>query len=770
MTTFIDYVGKRKNKAIFSFRKNKKKLGILEVPSFFPYTSIRDEKQANEILEIIKAHPELSTYPSSFYDWNKSVAHILLPPQKAKLFRDVLNSARKKSYRSQPRIDKLLRWGFNPLNKFQGWPKETYKFTPFWNHHVSLSHSLESELEEKSIAQRNNLDDINEIGDYLSFKEIAQQRIVFYDSETTQFMNEDNSIDWGTLLFVENGKIIRGEHHTRRNVTKNEHDGFYVARHNTAKEILEQGVAKSINEFDPWIICVFNSNFDLWEVPQRSEARLGIDINGINPRKKVTLKTRERFLIPGREVFDICSLAKFYFKYLPNSKLDTLAKFLSEKWEIPWQGKSVSYEELAELSISEKQEDLERVMDYNKGDVTAIYNLIFSPNSHLLEDTAEIARTSEISLTEACNREFSVESLRDKSHFVSLGVHKDVGYSGKLRMDAARIYAKKKQKYKQNLLEQKKSPRIEREELTDAILDIMYKTHEEKHKHFLLHTPEIKKGRFENVSQVYIPWGILSQKILAKRFQETRDFTSVYYQAQETERKHGIAQWTSGLAEKLFIDSYFFEKEKQNLEKMLSESKLNETFFRALFGADLHDFYKEYERDSSEKRKRVAINKFLKPEGIKLLKKLKQEKNWNFEIFESFLDQYKLKEAHYSGFLGTHGCYAGEFREDIQRQIDRTWESFKGEFVNLKSDYLFIQDYSPSHSCPLVLIKENFPLISLSLGNIVYENQRVLMGCGLQRPKKKSPEEIAEKTKDIKSLLERKTELSLTEIRKIINS
>ena len=85
MVIFIDYVGKRKNKAVFSFRKDLSRLGILEVDYLFPYTTLKDKDQASQMLEIMSRDPELSQFPHAHYDASREVSHILLPPGKAEL-------------------------------------------------------------------------------------------------------------------------------------------------------------------------------------------------------------------------------------------------------------------------------------------------------------------------------------------------------------------------------------------------------------------------------------------------------------------------------------------------------------------------------------------------------------------------------------------------------------------------------------------------------------------------------------------------------------
>jgi len=759
---FIDYVGKRDNKVAFSFRKDGKRLGIMNVDYKFPYTTYRDSEKAAEVLEIIDSNQELAGNPHDYYDWNKQVAHILLHPSQAKLWRETMKQARKKSFISQPRITSFLKWGFNPIFSFNGFPRDSYKFTPFWNHKVILSSDLERELEEKGEVERKDLTDLN-LQDYLTNDEIKSQRMAFYDSETTQFQSGDDKIDWGTLLLVENGKIIRGEHHTIRNPKGDSYNGFKIIHHNSAQEILENGVSKSIMDFDPWIIFGFNANFDFYKVMQRTDAELKIDFEGKRPRKKVSLDTRERFLIPGREIIDVCSLSKFYFRHLPNHKLNTVMNHLSEIWGIPWEGKLVNYDELARLSISNNQQDLEKVMDYNKGDVLSLYGLMFNPKSRLIENTADIARIANISLTEASNREFSVETVRDKSHFIALGIHKDTGFGGKLKMDAAKIYSTKERRFKQKLLNQQDS-KNHTEELSDGLLEVLYGHRELEFKSSILNCPKVKKGTYENVSQLYVPFGIFSQQILLHRFPEARDFIYIYNTAKEPERKHGLGQWISGLAEKLFIDAYFFEDSSKDFNNMLNEFSLDKNFVQTLFKGNFQQFMAEYRRKYSSKRKSEIIERLSVIDPYPLLNKPRQRNLWDSEALEmpeitpedaleSLLDQFKLKEAHNSGFLGTHGCSVSEFREHLQYQVDKMWKSFSGNFINMKGDYIFIENFSAKENCPLIAIKNNFPVTSKNLGEIIYENQDTVVGAGVQRARKKTAEQVSRIKRETKDLL-----------------
>ena len=753
MVTFIDYVGKRNNRVVLSFRRDGESFGCLEVDYLFPYPIVGEESQLEDARKLIEQNEELKDAPYEFYNQAKRALHVLLHPSRAGLLRKLMTGNRKKSLLRQPRADDLLKWGLNPITGFDGSPKDSYRFTPFWNHEVKLSGSLESELKEKSRAKRKDLSEL-EVGDYITEQALWKERVAFYDCETTQFKREDKSVDWATLLLVEgSGEIVRKEIHTTRKIHRSEYDGFQIIGHETGKKVLEEGVTRSIVDFDPWLAMAWNCNFDLYEAPKRTKAKLAIGLDDSVPAKKVSLSTRERIHISGREVIDLLSLSKFYFKYLPNFKLDTVARFLAKKWGFEWQGKSASYEELAKLSVSDKPEDLVKMIQYCQDDVLAMHNIVFSPASSLLEDVFRIARECDISLTEACNREGSTEDMRDKHHFLALGYHRDTGYGGKMRMDAARKYTAREKEFKSVLLKQEKTSK--QEQISDLMLGQLFHEHEEKARIELLHSPEIKKGRFERVSQVHVPWGVFAIRLLVNKHPAMKNLYLVYSGKIGEHRKHAVSQWINGLAEKLFIDLYFYEHSSKELESMLSDSKLDKSFFTTLFSRRYDEFIREYKRKAGEGEKRSVISEFLTEEGTKLLTKLRDEKSWDFTRLVSVLDQDRLVHAHNLGFLGTHDCKPEEFRKEVQRNVDLMWDGMRGSFINLKGDYIFMQDYGwqEGREEMLVPVKRDFTALSFRTGIIVYDNEGILVGCGLQRAKNKTPEEIRQKTESIKSLL-----------------
>ncbi|MBW2979482.1 hypothetical protein KY307_02420 [Candidatus Woesearchaeota archaeon] len=201
---------------------------------------------------------------------------------------------------------------------------------------------------------------------YLTPDEFLSLPSLFIDIEVPLFMDEDYTIRWVGCLYA------FGNQREYRIFTLNDLclKDVTIQKAGNEKELVKL-VKEYILEKDPFVIYVYNAAFDLVELRERGDFRPGWEKS--KPGYQSRIKFFERFKMRGRLIIDLLSWAKIALGFLPDKKLDTVARYFNIG------KKELSYEELAACEKAVIGGDIEKgraIVEYLLGDLELLEKLI----------------------------------------------------------------------------------------------------------------------------------------------------------------------------------------------------------------------------------------------------------------------------------------------------------------------------------------------------------------------------------------------------------
>ncbi len=390
----------------------------------------------------------------------------------------------------------------------------------------------------------------------LSYPELMDQKWLFLDIEVPRFKTNDE-VSWVGLAYNHKGTVTK-EMHTLSDVGAQIHEGYSIHRYDTEEQLAE-GVQHSIQKENPFIISPYNAKFDilkLRESRRKSKNKFDIGAAHTEPRTEVTLKFFERVGIQGRSVIDLLRWAQAAFDYLPNQKLEMVAKHIlgDERFK-----KSISYEQLEDLeniardgSNPIQKESAQTIATYLSHDVNVLLD-IFNSNEFrsTFKIATELARDFNVPLASLLHSPSAINAIQKARFHNVLGIHRDDVYLLTKSLTKQRTAAKSH--FRDHI-----------EDLVEDAVSI---------------SPAIKEhkiGVYGNVIKAYIPFGACLRDLIAKRFPES---SQLFDKKPDSSRDH----WTSD--EKLFLAKYenaiadfmitdyaglkLMEKQKDRIEKSL---------------------------------------------------------------------------------------------------------------------------------------------------------------------------------------------------------
>ena len=201
---------------------------------------------------------------------------------------------------------------------------------------------------------------------YLTPDEFLSLPNLFIDIEIPLFMDGDYTIRWVGCLYT------FGNQREYRIFTLNDLrlKDVAIQKAENEKELVKL-VKEYILQKDPFVIYVYNAAFDLVELRERGDFRPGWEKS--KPSYQSRVKFFERFKMRGRLIIDLLSWARIALGFLPDKKLDTVARYFNIG------KKELSYEELAACEKAAIDGDTEKgraIVEYLLGDLELLEKLI----------------------------------------------------------------------------------------------------------------------------------------------------------------------------------------------------------------------------------------------------------------------------------------------------------------------------------------------------------------------------------------------------------
>lgn len=386
-----------------------------------------------------------------------------------------------------------------------------------------------------------------------SASEILGKKWMFLDIEIPYFRREKPEVTWVGVTYIENGKERR-EIHTTHDIGETEFRGCKIFKYANESELVSK-LSEAVNRENPDFVSSYNTRFDLIKL-RETEAGFGIGEDETQPLFKVTTKFFERIGIKDRLVVDFLRWAKITRRYDINAKLETVAGF----------EKDISYDELEELeekSLAGDKKSGKIIAGYLASDVSRLSQLFKSEEFRKnLEDVLWISENYDVGIERLFHSPNCINDCQEKEYFKELGTFRDS------------LPQNFRTKRTQQLKMQAKQ----------AVMDkVVKKSIEFKD----------KKGVFEEVQKVYIPFGDFFREAISVRFPNAKKFYNLRDSHREDKKRlYFIEQYSLDLCRWLREDYGAFIKDSSKFEGLIERNKIIREDFEKVY----HRFRNELER------------------------------------------------------------------------------------------------------------------------------------------------------------------------------
>ncbi len=301
--------------------------------------------------------------------------------------------------------------------------------------------------------------------------------ICYIDIEEPFFDTPEEEISWICQRFVK-GKERQNEIYTIRKTTPlRENSETQIFNYPSERDCLA-AVTEEINSRNPHFLIAYNAPFDLIEIREAEEEGFLIGARESGPKKEVSKDTFLRVAVAGRQVLDLLRFSRFAYPFLPNHRLETVAKFLGLNFT-----KSLNYNQLAAEERKAVSGDLsaaDKIASYVGGDVAVMEEIIKKTN--LLEVVSLVCRFFSIEPYKAVYSQEAVDDWLKRYYFKQVGTYET----------DTRFFSKENQeKHKDR------------------------KTLAQKTKYGIMLPGGNKPGLYRGVSYVYLPWADHLKEIFA---------------------------------------------------------------------------------------------------------------------------------------------------------------------------------------------------------------------------------------------------------------
>ncbi len=274
-------------------------------------------------------------------------------------------------------FEKYVGDNFDEIKEVLESGKQTKALKDFWNERKQIADkifTLDKKIEQINpgnlaiFNNRNNdkkssskdycLDSVIASSDFIKSKrkmtgeELKAQKWIFIDIEKPKYDDPDEAISWVSLVYYENGKVVKKETHTIRDTgltKKGDREILSYVKHGDQYKNYEDMIKelnKRITDFNPLVFSSYNLRYDAIETRDAANGAFGIGVENEEPRIKVSTKFFERIGIRGRLTYDMLRHAQMFLPHLPNKKLNLVAKYILGDEAF---GKIINYDQQREL-------------------------------------------------------------------------------------------------------------------------------------------------------------------------------------------------------------------------------------------------------------------------------------------------------------------------------------------------------------------------------------------------------------------------------------
>lgn len=557
--------------------------------------------------------------------------------------------------------------------------------------------------------------------------EIRQEIWWLVDWENFEFNTEHAAISMGAMGCLKDLEFYGGNIKARYPINLKRIGDFRILDHfGSAEEIVVQTRDEFLKS-KATVAVAFNATYDLLEPKKYGDFSIGSLER--EPRKVSTVPFFERIGIPARDVLDPFKLARILYDFLPNRKLVTIAKKISEE----------------ESSHSEEEKgDLEKIINYRHGRELEIGRRT-GRWDHLSFDTKQILEKFHGKKFE--DIENKVEAAGQlQAHYVAKDLEKlvalvksqrfqkcmdDISYLSQLsqvdffllmhdpkRLDRwlNRIYFQKFGTWRAEMLPRYKN-------ITEA--------EERAHNYFSRvkdkFIPEPKeRGMFENVYKTSLSLGRLFReeiRFFMKDFQSEMDHFYSYIDSHRSDqlRSHFLSKYENAVFDWLYADYMFYcHTEHRYREK------------RKEFASDVGDYLdNEHGMFSILKHRLTFCANESKSRTLHRKLREGQLDQQNLNETASFFGQQFIEDLHLKGkelqslfnlwlqknnqanrILQVYDVSVQELEDkfrDIYRNLLEYLEANQLKLVHKQNNFLYLQgnkDNLLKPECPLILVDE----------------------------------------------------------------
>lgn len=413
--------------------------------------------------------------------------------------------------------------------------------------------SLEIDKKDITIDITSNCSEAVKNVEAFSFDEVMARKFLFMDIEIPYFKAQnpkDRDVRWVGMNYYENGKMTK-EMHTLSDLGTDEFKEYKLFTYKTEEELIE-GVRKSVLKENPYYVSTYNTKFDLLKLRERGVGfKIGEDES--KPLMEVNTKFFERIGLLGREVIDLLRWSQIMFDFLPNQKLETVAKYVLGEMRF---SKSISYDEMKELEdiarsdqdIGRRREAARKIASYLSDDVDILPELFLSRQfTESLRVACVISKKYGIPLTHLLYSANAVNEAQDKSFFQNVGTYRDERVGKNIQMIEER--SKARQAFKKR-----------------TALEVLADT---------------RPGIYDNIYKIYARHGKMLRHLIAKRFPDGKfilDMTS-----DEPSVRHFIARYQNALLRYIVEDYEIYSNKVSEFRRFCDECKVQESEIVALY-------------------------------------------------------------------------------------------------------------------------------------------------------------------------------------------
>ncbi len=540
-----------------------------------------------------------------------------------------------------------------------------------------------------------------------SADDILNSKIYFFDIEKPLFKTEIDEVSWLAETVTEKGAVTKKTVRTI-NSLESKLGGWRTKCYKTERDLVAQAAediaVRDSNGRTTDVIVAYNAPFDIQETREVGEFFVGERES--EPKIEVSMDFFRKMKIYGRLIIDPMRWAKTAFGYLPNRKLELIARHvLGSEF-----AKSMDYDQLADLEMVCKTGSIEKclpktleffrgyapdsnfreiagsiIRKYVTKDVEVMRQLLFSPEfKKSLEDCCWMSRHFKIDISRLLHSPNTINDAQERCYHHFVGSYREI------------VYLKTK---KMALLEQRAKQHFE----------------EIVHEHI---KGKSRPGLHHQLYKLFVPVGDFMRNAVVKRFENAKAFFDYKYQfIEDSQRQYFLSQYANALASYIIVDYARQKKTEKSFFEEIAKKELTIEEFKQHYTALEKSILTNSENAFWAKRNlklgtlsASRVTKYL-PESSK--KKL-AEKEIGDEKFAELLNLYARKEKLERKVAGQYANRVQEIDGLLRNKFEKVnkFLSDKGfQVVHKQGNFIYVKGGSleeltgkNAKKCPLILV------------------------------------------------------------------